>query len=226
MFSRLSKAEISEIASAISTSNQNVFIFFTIMFRGISQAFASVLFDITQQRVSQIFHETIEKMSHAFVPKHIGSQVFTRQNIIRNHSPEWIKLLLPNAVVMIDSTYIYIQKSWNFNNQKKSYSQHKANNLIKIMAVMLLDGKWLDIYDPYYSNGYNNDELIWNALSDDSLQQFESKGLSDQKQHLHRTFLRNDMFIGDRGFTQCKSKWNLYTPDSTGCPRNPYGKKI
>ncbi len=91
-FTRLSKAQISEIASTISTSNQNVFIFFRIMFRGISQAFASVLFDITHQRVSQIFHETIEKMSHAFVPKHIGSQVFKRKNIIHNHTPEWIKL--------------------------------------------------------------------------------------------------------------------------------------
>ncbi|CAF4156916.1 unnamed protein product [Rotaria sordida] len=59
------------------------------------------------------------------------------------------------------------------------------------MAVMLLDGKWFDIYGSYYPNGYNNDE-----------------------QHLHTTFLRNDMFIGDRDFTRCKGKWNLYTPDS------------
>jgi hypothetical protein len=93
LFTRLSKVQVSEIESTINTSNQNVFIFFTIMFRGISQVFASVLFDITQQRISQIFHETIEKISHLFVPKYIGSQFFKRKNIINHHSPKWVKLM-------------------------------------------------------------------------------------------------------------------------------------
>jgi hypothetical protein len=63
--------QISEIASTISTSKENIFVFFTIMVRGISQLFASVLFGITQLRISQIFHETIEKMSHIFLPNRI-----------------------------------------------------------------------------------------------------------------------------------------------------------
>ncbi|CAF1406150.1 unnamed protein product, partial [Didymodactylos carnosus] len=183
------------------------------MFRGISQVFASALFGIHQSRISRILHETIDKMSEVFVPKYIGSHVFTN-NIIHNHSPEWLKLLLPNAVATVDSTYIYLQKSCNFDNQKKSYCQHKANNLVKMMAMMLLDGKWFDTYGPYYSDGHNNDELIWNTLSDDSLEEYESKDLPVQRQQVHATFSRNDMFIGDRGFARCKGKWNLYTPDS------------
>ncbi|CAF4544812.1 unnamed protein product [Didymodactylos carnosus] len=83
-----------------------------------------------------------------------------------------------------------------------------------MMAVMLLDGKWFDTYGPYYSDGHNNDELIWNTLSDDSLEEYESKDLSVQRQQLHATFSRNDMLIEDRGFVRCKGKWNLYTPDS------------
>ncbi|CAF4581706.1 unnamed protein product, partial [Didymodactylos carnosus] len=71
-----------------------------------------------------------------------------------------------------------------------------------MMAVMLLDGKWFDIYGPYYSDGQNNDELIWNTPSDDSLEEYESKDLSVQRQQLHATFSRNYMFIDDRGETQ------------------------
>ena len=108
LFTRISKAQISEIASTISMSNQNVLIFFTIMLRRNSQVFASALFGITQPRISQIFREAIKKMSHLSVPKHIGSNVFDRNNIIRYHSPECVKLLLSNAVAMIDSTYIYV----------------------------------------------------------------------------------------------------------------------
>ncbi|CAF4682511.1 unnamed protein product, partial [Rotaria sp. Silwood2] len=184
------------------------------MFRGISQTFTGTLFGLTQPRISQIFHETVKKMSEVFVPLYIGSQAFQRHDIIHNHSPEWVKVLLPNAVAMIDSTYVYVQKSWNFNNQKKSYCQYKADNLVKMMAIMLLDGKWFDIYGPYFSDGYNNDELIWNTLSDDKVEDYENKDLFAHNQQLHAIFSKNDMFIGDRGFARCKGKWSLYTPDS------------
>ncbi|CAF4030688.1 unnamed protein product [Rotaria magnacalcarata] len=184
------------------------------MFRGISQTFTGTLFGLTQPRISQIFQETVKKMSEVLVPLYIGSQAFQRNDIIHNHSPEWVKVLLPNAVAMIDSTYVYVQKSWNFNNQKKSYCQHKADNLVKIMAIMLLDGKWFDIYGPYFSDGYNNDELIWNTLSDDKVEDYENKDLFAHSQQLHAIFSKNDMFIGDHGFVRCKGKWSLYTPDS------------
>ena len=65
------------------------------------------------------------------------------------------------------------------------------------MAIMLLDGKWFDVYGPYYSDGHNNDKVVWNTLSDESLEEFG-----------------NDMFIGDRGFTRSKGKWDLYKPNS------------
>jgi hypothetical protein len=82
------------------------------------------------------------------------------------------------------------------------------------MAIMLLDGKWFDVYGPYYSDGHNNDELIWNTLSDDNMEAFENKNLFVQRQQLHTTFARTDMFVGDRAFSRCKGKWKLYTPDS------------
>ncbi|CAF3281972.1 unnamed protein product [Rotaria socialis] len=153
-------------------------------------------------------------MSEVFVPLYIGSQAFQRHDIIHVHSPESVKVLLPNVVAMIYSTYVYVQKSWNFNNQKKSYCQHKADNLVKVMAIVLLDGKWFDIYGPYFSDGYNNDELIWNTLSDDKVEDYENKDLFAHSQQLHAIFSKNGMFIGDRGFVRCKGEWSLYTPDS------------
>ena len=166
--------------------------FFTIMFRGISQTFASTLFGLTQRRISQIFHETVKKLTKGFVPLCIGSQVFQRHDIIHYHSSEWVKVLLPKAVAMTNSTYVYIQKSWNFNNQKKSYCQHKADNLVKMMAIMLLDGKWFGIYGPYFSDAYNNDELIWNTLSGEKVDNYENQELFAHSQQLHATFHRDD----------------------------------
>ncbi|CAF0835139.1 unnamed protein product [Didymodactylos carnosus] len=110
-FSRLSKPDITQLASIIRSPCQNVFIYFTMMFRGICQRFASVLFGISQTRISQIFHEVIDQMVQHFVPLHIGPTAFTSDDIMQNHTPKWATLLLPQAIGMIDSTYIYVQKS-------------------------------------------------------------------------------------------------------------------
>ncbi|CAF1483664.1 unnamed protein product, partial [Didymodactylos carnosus] len=165
-------------------------------------------------KISQIFHEVIDQTLQHFVPLHIGPTAFTRDDIMQNHTPKWATLLLPQAIGMIDSTYIYVQKSWNFNNQKKSYCSHKPNNLMKMMGVMLLDGRWFDMYGPYMSDGSNNDEIIWHTLSDESEEERKSNDLCEQRKELQSTFIRTDMFVADRGFTRCKGKWALYTPDS------------
>ena len=87
------------------------------------------------------------------------------------------------------------------------------------MAIMLPDGKWFGTYGPYYSDGHHKDELIWNILSDESSEEFQNKELPDERQQLHATFLKKDIFAAYRGFTRYKGEWSLYTPYSI-CRRN------
>ena len=153
-------------------------------------------------------------MPEVFVPLYIGSRTFQRREIIHYHSPEWVKVLLPKAVAMIDSLYAYIQKSRKFNHQKKSYCQHKVDNLVKMMAIMLLDSKWFEIYSPYFSDIYNNDELMWNTLND--------KKEMITKTRIYLLIVNSFMqpstgmtcSFGERGFARCHRKWGLYIPDS------------
>jgi DDE superfamily endonuclease len=95
----------------------------------------------------------------------------------------------PNrSFAIIDATYIPIEKSQNYAAARKSWSQHKGYRLLKMMIVCGSDGYILGVHGPYFSDGKNNDEAIFKAITgvhDDGFRNFFEEG---------------DMIIWDRGF--------------------------
>lgn len=79
-----------------------------------------------------------------FVPNHVGLQHTSREEVTQRN------LLIPNnlfgctntsveqmpVIAICGGTYIFIQKSSNYLYQKKTYSLHKYDNLIKPFLIV------------------------------------------------------------------------------------------
>lgn len=49
-----------------------------------------------------------------------------------------------NPIIILDGTYLYVQKSYNYLYQKDTYSLHKYRNLIKLFMMVCSDGYIID----------------------------------------------------------------------------------
>ena len=132
-------------------------------------------------------------MKH-FVPQNLGFKHIKREDIIKNHTRPLAKQLFSNdrdsAIIVLDGTYIYIQKSGQYNFQRRSYSLHKNRPLVKPMMVCTT-GYILGVFGPYYSDYKNNDAAITKHIF--------QKNIDDIK-----TWLKDDdILVVDRGFRDC-----------------------
>lgn len=92
-------------------------------------------------------------------------------------------------IVIMDGTYLYVQKSSNYMYQKNTYSLHKYRNLMKPFIICCSDGYSVDVLGPFPATT-SDAQVIQNAFNDDS-------------KPLRQYFLAGDVFILDRGFRDC-----------------------
>ena len=83
-------------------------------------------------------------MKH-LVSKYLGFEHISRHTLIEQRTRSLAKILLAdsiddNVILVLDSTYVYIQKSTNNELKRKSYSVHKKRPLVKIMMIVSTDG--------------------------------------------------------------------------------------
>lgn len=125
----------------------------------------------------------------SFVPKHLGFNHISRQSVISDRTRPLAQFLFgdqgdPRAILVIDGTYIYIQKSDNFHFQRRTYSMHKGRPLVKPMVICTTSG----YLGPYYADSKNNDAAILNhaiAKNVDTIRQWVKE---------------EDVMVVDRGF--------------------------
>lgn len=86
-------------------------------------------------------------------------------------------------IVVLDGTYIFIEKSGNFAFQRLTYSGHKHRNLIKPMMAVCPDGYIVGVWGPYPGN-MNDATIMKNLLS----------------QNIWGAFQAGDILVVDRGF--------------------------
>ena len=129
-----------------------------------------------------------------FVPKYMGFDHITREAVIENHTTVFARELLASgddntAILLIDGTYIYIEKSGKYAFQRKSYSVYKGRPLVKPMLIVASDGYIIDILGPYLANGKNNDAAILNK----HLSKKQCNNILNWSQS-------NDVLVLERGF--------------------------
>ena len=151
----------------------------------------SSLLNIPRRTLDGYITTVRDLMHEYFVPEHFGLHHINRQQIVQR------TLLLPRGlfshhngedrpVVIIDGTYCYIQKSSNYLYQKRTYSLHKYQNLVKPFLIVCPDGYIVDVMGPYPATSSDADIMRREFQNENSM--------------LREYFQPGDAFILDRGF--------------------------
>ncbi|XP_031622768.1 uncharacterized protein LOC116340428 [Contarinia nasturtii] len=90
-------------------------------------------------------------------------------------------------VLILDGTYVYIQKSTNYEVQKQSYSNQKKRNFVRIMNCVTTDGTILFVLGPYPAS--SNDAKVLQSI-------IQSTNALDNLN-------ADDVLLLDRGFRDC-----------------------
>lgn len=175
---------------------------------GESMARMASLFLIGKVTVSTYIKNVRICLTEHYVPLHLGISHMSRAALSARN------LMIPqglfgtqqnNPIVICDGTYIYIQKSSNYLFQKKTWSLHKYQNLVKPFLIVATDGHIIDALGPYAAS--QSDADIMKSIF----------GNADSPQRSY--FRQNDIFILDRGFRDAiglltSLGYSVYQPES------------
>ncbi|CAC5371568.1 unnamed protein product [Mytilus coruscus] len=103
------------------------------------------MFNISKDSIRKAISSARDAVKQYFTPKYLGFKHVSRENVIQNHTSPLAQTLFGDiknttAILVIDGTYIFIQKSGQFNFQRSIYSMHKHLNLIKPMMFVTTTG--------------------------------------------------------------------------------------
>lgn len=165
---------------------------------GLSHSVLATLFHLSgRNHVGKVVQSIRRSLMNTFVPANIGFDHITREDIISNHTSARAKALFANdkddiVILVLDGTYIYIEKSAAYSFQRKTFSVHKGRPLVKPMMIVTTSGYIVDIIGPYFANGKNNDSGITTHVFNKNISNIQAwvQGL--------------DVFIVDRGFRDCQ----------------------
>ncbi|CAC5423661.1 unnamed protein product [Mytilus coruscus] len=170
----LSKINFSEVCSTLSkylkntparTITTTVAIFLCKLKSGMSNRFLSTIFCVSKSSVRRAFNSVRQAFMSEFVPANLGFQHISREEIIQKHTRPLAQSMFGgiasnSAILVLDGTYIYVDKSNNFHFQRRSYSTHKGRALVKPMIVCTTTGYYVSVLGPYLADYRNNDASI------------------------------------------------------------------
>lgn len=122
---------------------------------GDSNRILSTLFNISKSSV----HRSIKSirtslMNGRFVKENLGFGHITRETVIQQHIRPLAQTLFGDeatqqAILVLDGTNIYINKSGNFKFQRQSFSLHKGRPLVKPLVIVSTIGYFISVMGPY-----------------------------------------------------------------------------
>lgn len=159
---------------------------------GLSNKTLSTLFGISRASIRRAVHSVRQSLMLEFVPSNLGFPHISREDVVNKHTRELAQSLLAETsdqvILVLDGTYIYINKSNNFQFQRRSFSMHKGRPLVKPMVIVTTSGYYVSILGPYFADNKNNDSSILKHIMNNNIEEIKS-------------WVRpNDIFVVDRGF--------------------------
>ncbi|CAF1214590.1 unnamed protein product [Didymodactylos carnosus] len=160
---------------------------------GMSNRVLATFFSFSSKReVGHVIESAKAALLRDFVHKNLGFQHISREDIIQNHTRSLAKKLLlsgrDDAILILDATYIFCQKSSNNVLQRRLFSMHKGRPLVKPMIIVATDGYIVSCIGPYMVDFYNNDASITRHI------------LLNNEEKILDWLCQNDCMIFDRGF--------------------------
>ena len=159
---------------------------------GISNKVLSTLFSVSKDSIRRAISSVRKNLIQTFTPHNLGFQHLTREQVINDHTGPLTQTLfgkgLEPAILVIDGTYIYIQKSSQFCFQRRSFNLHKHRPLIKPMVIVTTTGYFVSVMGPYLSHIKNNDANILKHI------------FATDTEEIKKWTREGDVFVVDRGF--------------------------
>ena len=177
-------------ARSLTTS---VAIFFCKLKTGLSNVILSTLFRTSKSSLRRAISAVRKALLINFVPENLGFHHISRDQIINDHTRPLAQTLFRSVektqvILVLDGTYIYVNKSNNFHFQRRSYSMHKGRPLIKPMVIVSTTGYFVSILGPYLADRKNNDASILTHI------------INSNAESIRSWLSEDDIFIVDRGF--------------------------
>lgn len=145
---------------------------------GLSNELLAILFQLPNKRtVARAIKSTRSALMNLFVPKNVGFEHVSRDEIIHRHTSSIARKLLcddDTDIIVADGSYLYIQvrriysqvysfsifflqKTRNNEFQRKSYNLQKKRSLLKPMMIISTTGCIIACIGPFLSDFSNND---------------------------------------------------------------------
>ncbi|XP_052274420.1 uncharacterized protein LOC127874239 isoform X3 [Dreissena polymorpha] len=159
----------------------------------LGNALLSTLFNMTIAQIRRALKSSRKSLLKSFVPKNMGFKHVSREEIKTTHTRPLAQELFAasdqnKSIIVLDGTYIYIQKSSNFSFARRSYSMHKHRPLVKPMIVVSTTGYIISILGPYLADSKNSDANILKHIINQNTEDFKS------------WIQEGDVVVVDRGF--------------------------
>ena len=122
--------------SQVRSVRTSLGIFLVKMRLGLSNHVLASLFHFKNKRtISRIIHSVRLALMKNFTSQHLGLDHIARQTVIAHHqtsiASELFTTKSDQLCIIMDGTYIYVQKSSNNQMQRRTYSFHKHRHLVK-----------------------------------------------------------------------------------------------
>ncbi|XP_052078126.1 uncharacterized protein LOC127716083 [Mytilus californianus] len=208
----LSKDQFSDLLGYMSTVRSSgvrsvrtcLGVFLTKLRVGLSNKILGTVFGLKTSQVQRIIHAARRTLMETFVPHTLGFQHVSHGDFVTNHTTPVAKQLFTTdprqAVIVLDGTYIFIQKSSDYHFQRMSYSMHKHRPLVKPMIIVGTDGYILSILGPYFADGHNNDASITKHAITNNLENITAWLQDDDICIVDRGFRDAVQYLEDQGY--------------------------
>ena len=151
-----------------------------------SNALLSTMFNMSVAATQRSISTARNALTKHFTPNYIGFNHITRDEIIQHHTRQLAITLFGGhedpAILVLDGTYFYIQKSSQF------HFQRNVTISIKTMMVVSTTGHIISSLGPYFSDGKNNDANIL------------IHSLKTNAEDMSNWLREGDIVVVDRGF--------------------------
>ena len=172
-FAKLNKEQIKTLSEACHSSELEIFLFCTMFYKDWNGETTGNIFGYSRSYCNSLYNKQLVIIYDRFAKFLLNDNYWTRQKIQQNTPKpvaDAIGLADDNIVLMSDSWTQEIAKPTNFANQKITYFVDKkkgGKNAIKWHDIFCGNGMYVSIVGPFPANGHNNDQFIFNSLSND-----------------------------------------------------------
>lgn len=146
-------------------------------------------FGISKSTVGRYIDKTRDALGNDFMPEHINVAQ-DREEMLQRSSTMCNGIFNPNGdkvILVCDGTYLFINKSRNYQMQRETYTDQKKRNNIKVMMMVTTNGYILYALGPYKAG--QNDARILQEI--------------DQTTTVFASLRNGDILLLDRGFRDC-----------------------